>query len=97
MMTQAAEKVRSWFADNIWLVVGQIVTIGGAFAALFAYGIRLEHRVYTMEHRGAEYTVARLAELQQRITILEQQSRRHEASIIRIVDVMTRELGKPVK
>ena len=92
MMTQAADKVRSWFSENLWLVIGQVVAVGGAFATLLAYGIRLETRVSIMEERGAAYTVARLAELQHRITVLEQNQEKNGARLERIVDILTREM-----
>jgi uncharacterized small protein (DUF1192 family) len=47
-----------------------------------------------MEHRGAAYTVGRMDEMKQRITVLEQNIKKNEASIERIVDVMTKGLAK---
>jgi hypothetical protein len=95
MMTEATDKVRSWFSENLWLVIGQIVAVGGAFATLFAYGVKLETRVSIMETRGAEYTVERLSKIDGRLTVLEQQLAKNSASIERVVDVLTRELNKP--
>jgi hypothetical protein len=39
-----------------------------------------------METRGAEYTVARMAKVDERITILEQKINQNEASIRRLID-----------
>jgi hypothetical protein len=61
---------------------------------MLTYMVKLENRVYTMEHRGAEYTVARMEEMKQRITVLEQKINQNAAQIERIVDIMTRELKK---
>jgi hypothetical protein len=47
-----------------------------------------------METRGAEYTVARMEEMKLKINRLEQQIEANENSIKRIIDIMTRELGK---
>jgi hypothetical protein len=64
---------------------------------MLTYMVKLETRVHTMEHRGAEYTVARMDEMKLKINALEQQIDQNDASIKRIIDVMTRELGKPVQ
>ena len=39
-----------------------------------------------METRGAEYTVARMDEIRQRITIIEQRQGRNEEQIKRLID-----------
>jgi hypothetical protein len=54
----------------------------------------MENRVHTMETRGAPFTVGRMDNLEERITILEQKSNKNTESITRIVDVLTKELGK---
>ena len=88
-------QLRSWFTENATLIsflaVQSVAIIAGA-ASLLTYAIRLENRVYTMEHRGAEYTVSRMAAIEHRITIQEQISQQNADSIRRIVEVMTREL-----
>jgi len=92
------EQLKSWFGQNQALVLflgAQAVAVGTAAAAILAYSVRLETRVSIMETRGAEYTVARMQEMQQRITVLEQMIKTNESSINRIVAIMTRDLGKP--
>jgi tRNA A58 N-methylase Trm61 len=92
------ETVRSFLRDNSALAVflgAQLLAAGAASATMLAYMVRLETRVSTMETRGAEYTVARMAEMQQRITVLEQNIKQNEFSINRIIAIMTRDLGKP--
>ena len=87
---------RSWFRENqtlVYFLVAQTVALGAAGLSVTAYMVRLETRVHTMETRGAEYTVARIALLEQRITILEQSTKRHEAQILRVVDVLTKNLN----
>ena len=91
------EKLRSWFSENQTLVLflfAQALAVGGLAAGIFAYSVRLEVMVSTMETRGAEYTVARMEEMKLRIATLEQQIKKNEASIDRIVGVLTRDLGR---
>ena len=90
-------ELKSWFSQNQALaifLIAQAVALGTAAAAILAYSVRLETRVYIMEHRGAEYTVARMQEMQNRITVLEQSIKKNETSIERIVTLLTRDLGK---
>jgi len=93
------EEVRSWFHANstlIYFLIAQFIAIGAGAASILAYAVKLETRVMTMETRGAEYTVARMEEMKLRIATLENTIRKNEQSIDRVVDVMTRELGKPL-
>jgi hypothetical protein len=46
-----------------------------------------------METRGAEYTVARMEEMKQRITVLEQQLEDNTQRLERVVDIMTKKLN----
>jgi hypothetical protein len=83
------DQFKSWFQDNHTLVVflgAQLVAMGAAAAAIIAYSVKLETRVSIMETRGAEYTVARMAKVDERITILEQKINQNEASIRRLID-----------
>ena len=92
------EEARSWIKANstlIYFLIAQFIAIGAFVASGLAYMVKLETRVHTMETRGAYYTVARMDEMKLRINSLEQQIEKNEDSIKRIVDVMTRELGKP--
>src|SRR6187399_866996 len=90
------DQLRSWFRENHTLViflVAQAIAVGTAAAAILAYSVRLETRVSIMETRGAEYTVARMEEMKQRITVLEQKIDKSQASIERVVEVMTKNLS----
>jgi len=91
-------QLKSWFSENSTLIsflaVQTMALVAGA-ASLFAYAINLENRVYTMEHRGAEYTVSRMQQIEQRITVNEQRVDQNTRSIERIVDVATRALSTP--
>jgi hypothetical protein len=91
------EEARSWFRQNstlIYFLIAQFIAIGALVASGLAYMVKLETRVHIMETRGAEYTVARMEEIRRRITVLEGNIEKNEESIKRIIDVMTRELGK---
>ena len=60
------EEARSWFRENqtmVLFLIAQAIAIGAAAAALIAYSVKLETRVHIMETRGAEYTVARMEEM----------------------------------
>ena len=82
------EQARSWLKDNQTLalfLVAQLIAVGAGAAAILAYSVRLETRVHIMETRGAEYTVARMEEMKQRITILEQRINTNASTIDRLV------------
>jgi hypothetical protein len=92
------EASKSFFREHsaILLALGaQFVAVGAAAASLLAYMVRLETRVSIMEERGAAYTVSRMDEMKLKINGLETQIEQNENSIKRVIDVMTRELGKP--
>jgi len=91
------DQLRSWFQNNHTLVVflgAQLVAMGAAAAWVIAYSVKRETRVSILETRGASYTVDRLNTIDQRLTVLEQNSNRNAASIERIVDAMTSGLKK---
>ena len=88
---------RNWIRDNstlVYFLIAQFIAIGAGAASILAYAVKLETRVYIMEHRGAEYTVARMEEMKLKIAILEQGIRQNEEQIKRIVDALTREIGR---
>jgi uncharacterized coiled-coil protein SlyX len=89
------EQAKSWIRDNSTLVlflVAQLIAIGAAAASILAYSVRLETRVSIMETRGAEYTVARMDELRQRLTVLEQNIKKNQDSIDRIVEHVLKDM-----
>lgn len=78
--------VTSWLKENYFL--------GGLVVAIFtmtAYVVKLETRVATLETRGSPH----LAEINNRLTVLEKQMEANKASLDRVVEIMLREL--PVK
>jgi len=91
------DKIKSWLSEHqttlIVFLFGQLMVFGAGAASAFAYMVKLETRVHTMETRGAEYTVARMEEMKLAIAKLQQDIEMNERSIVRIVDVMTKRLN----
>jgi uncharacterized coiled-coil protein SlyX len=85
------DKVRSWFSENqtlVYFLVAQAIAIGAAGLSVTAYMVRLETRVVTLEVRGSPH----LAEINNRLTVLEKETERNTSRLERIIDVMTKEL-----
>jgi hypothetical protein len=76
-------------------LVGQLVAIGVGGASIIAYYVKMETRVSIMETRGAEYSVVRMTKMEERITVLEQDLKKHDEQLKRVVDALTRNLGIP--
>ena len=90
-------EIKSWFQQNQTLILflgAQAVALATGGAALLAYMVKLETRVAIMETRGAEYTIARMDEMRQRITILEGGIKDNKDRIDRVVEILTRELRR---
>ena len=82
------EQAKSLIKENHTLVIflaAQVLAIGAAAAAVIAYSVKLETRVHIMETRGAEYTVARMEEMKQRISVLESNMKDNKDRIDRIL------------
>lgn len=95
MIDRLDPKTQSWLRENstlVYFLLAQFVAIGAGAASVLAYMVKLETRVHTMETRGAEFTVARMDAMKLQVAKLEQEIQQNEASIRRIIDVMTREL-----
>jgi hypothetical protein len=75
--------VTSWLKENYFL--------GGLLAAVFtitAYVVRLETRVATLETRGSPH----LATIDNRLTVLESNTKDNKQRLDSIVQIMTKEL-----
>jgi hypothetical protein len=81
-------KVTSWLLENRTLL--SVLFAQGL--AILVYSVRLETRVHTLETRGSPH----LERIDNRLTVLESLTRSNKESVDRIVDVLTRELGKPI-
>jgi exopolysaccharide biosynthesis protein len=92
--TLMVEHARTWIKENstlIYFLVAQVIAIGAAGASIIAYMVKLETRVSIMETRGAEYTVARMSKIDERLTVIEQKMASNEGSIKRLVDQFLRD------
>ena len=76
--------MRSWFKENLVLLIG---LIGQAVIAVI-YMTNLEARVSTLEVRGSPH----LAEINNRLTVLESQTKENKQRLERVIDIMTKEL-----
>lgn len=86
-------EIKSWFKDNqslAYFLIGQAIAIGAMVLSLTAYMVRLEGRVMTMETRGSPH----LSTIDNRLTVLESQTKENKERLERVVEVMTRELNK---
>jgi hypothetical protein len=78
--------MRAWLTQNQTLVIFLVVQA----LAIVTYSVRLETRVTTLEVRGSPH----LTVIDNRLTVLESQTKSNKESIERVVDVMTRGLSK---
>jgi hypothetical protein len=81
--------LKSWIRDNsalVYFLIAQAIAIGAAGVSIIAYSVRLETRVTTLEVRGSPH----LAVIDNRLTVLESQTRSNKESIERIVDKLTK-------
>lgn len=93
----ARADIKSWIKENHTLVmflIAQLIAIGVGGASMIAYYVKMENRVYTMETRGAEYSVARMGKIEERLTIIEGITKSNKESIDRIVERLTRDVGR---
>jgi hypothetical protein len=81
-------KVTSWLLENRTLL--SVLVAQGL--AILIYAVRLETRVTILETRGSPH----LERVETRLTALEGLTNSNRASVDRIVEIMTRELGKPL-
>jgi hypothetical protein len=84
-------QLREWAKENatlVYFLIAQAVALisGGAWA--LSYMVNLENRVATLETRGSPH----LGVIDNRLTVLESQTRDNKEAIDRIVTIMTKEL-----
>ena len=90
-------ELKAWVRNNSTLVsflIAQAVALisGGAWA--LQYMVKLETRVHTMETRGAEYSVARMAKMEERITVIEQKMASNDIIMRRLIDEFVKDKNK---
>jgi hypothetical protein len=83
--------LKEWAKSNatlLYFLIAQAIFIGGLAFSGYGYMVRLEARVDTLETRGNPH----LGTIDNRLTVLESQTKANKDSIERIVDVMTKRL-----
>jgi N6-adenosine-specific RNA methylase IME4 len=88
--------LKEWASQNstlVYFLIAQAIAIGAAVLSMTAYMVRLETRVLTLETRGSPH----LGTIDNRLTVLESQTRENKERLERVVEIMTRELGKSPK
>ena len=86
-------ELKSWLKENqtlVYFLIAQAIAIGAAVLSMTAYMVRLETRVATLEVRGSPH----LTVIDNRLTVLESQTETNKASIERIKDVITKDIGR---
>jgi uncharacterized coiled-coil protein SlyX len=85
-------ELKSWLRENqtlVYFLVAQAIAIGAAVLSITAYMVRLETRVATLETRGSPH----LSTIDNRLTVLESQTKENRDRLERVVDVMTKRLN----
>ena len=85
-------ELKSWIKENstlVYFLIAQALAIGAVAVSIITYAVRLETRVTTLEVRGSPH----LGTIDNRLTVLESQTKTNKESIDRIVDVMTKRLN----
>ena len=83
---------REWLRNNqalLYFLIAQAIAIGATSVSLIAYSVKLEARVNTLEVRGSPH----LGVIDNRLTVLESQTKDNKEAIDRIVTVMTKRLN----
>lgn len=86
-------ELRGWIKENatlVYFLIAQAITVGAAVLSITAYMVRLEIRVNTLEVRGSPH----LAEINNRLTVLESFTKDNKDTLDRIVTIMTRTLNQ---
>lgn len=89
-------ELKTWVRQNstlVYFLIAQAIFVGGLAFTGYGYMVRLETRVATLETRGSPH----LNIIDVRLTTLESQTKENKERIDRVVDALTRELGKTVK
>ena len=84
--------MKKWFAENqtlVYFLIAQAIAIGAAVLSMTAYMVRLETRVATLEVRGSPH----LTVIDNRLTVLESQTKENKDRLDRVVDIMTKRLN----
>ena len=90
-------ELKGWVRENstlVYFLIAQMLAFGAAAASMLTYAVKLENRVHTMETRGAEYSVARMAKMEERITVIEQKMVANDIIMRRLIDEFVKDRNK---
>ena len=90
-------ELKGWVRENstlVYFLIAQMLAFGAAAASMLTYAVKLENRVHTMETRGAEYSVARMAKMEERITVIEQKMVSNDVIMRRLIDEFVKDRNK---
>jgi hypothetical protein len=73
----------------VYFLIAQFIAIGAMVLSMTAYMVRLETRVSTLEVRGSPH----LADINNRLTVLEAATTDNKQRLDRVTDIMTRKLN----
>jgi hypothetical protein len=85
-------EIKGWLRDNstlVYFLIAQAIGIGAAVLSMTAYMTKLESRVTTLEIRGSPH----LTVVDNRLTVLESQTKENRDRLERVVDIMTKRLN----
>jgi len=91
------DQAKGWLKENsglVYFLIAQMLALGAGGASILAYMVKLETRVHTMETRGAEYSVARMAKMEERITVIEQKMASNDIIMRRLIDEFVKDKNK---
>lgn len=86
------DQLKTWFRENstlVYFLIAQAVALVALGATFVSYMTNLEARVSTLEVRGSPH----LGTIDNRLTVLESQTKENKERLERVVDVMTKRLN----
>ena len=89
-------ELRGWVRENatlVYFLIAQAIAIGTVGVSVIVYMTKLEQRVALLESRGSSHLEA----INNRLTVTEKETQSNKERVDRVVEIMTRELGKSVK
>jgi hypothetical protein len=81
-----------WLRQNatlLYFLIAQAIALGAVGVSFISYMTNLEARVSTLETRGSPH----LGTIDNRLTVLESQTKENKQRLERVVDVMTKRLN----
>lgn len=91
-MIEPMPELKGWIRENstlVYFLIAQAIAIGAAGVSVVSYMTNLEARVATLEVRGSPH----LSTIDNRLTVLESQTKENKERLERVVDIMTKKLN----